>query len=160
MRHVRMWIRGYAFEVDCARGAGTSGAPRISCVVETEISGERTSARILSKTSESERRGEERERGKKRNGAFCSRKMSPPLFCLRRRKKPGGEGESTRLVLAGVSRKICKTTHVSVVLMRLLDARRRQRESFADTRVRYYEFFNTIESGTREKLSNARNRIY
>lgn len=28
MRHVRM--RGYAFEIDCARGGRTSGAPRFS----------------------------------------------------------------------------------------------------------------------------------
>lgn len=50
MRHVRM--RGYAFEIDCARDGRTSGAPRSSARQKRRV----PAVQILLKTSKSESR--------------------------------------------------------------------------------------------------------
>jgi len=146
MRHVRIWIRGYAFEVEHLRCWDIWCSSRL--LRRRNGSAHRhESSRKPARTKGEKKKGKEEGREAKR-----SQNAVASLLLLEEEAR-----ESTNLILAGVSREICKTIHVSVVLMRLLDARRRQRESFADAHVRYYEFFNTIESRTREKFSNARN---
>lgn len=139
-----MWIRGYAFEVDCARSGRTSGAPRSSAPAEAKVSVECllcASARMLLKMSESEKASSV--------PAKCQR-----LYSIWRGGKSRGEYAFSFSSRRCFSCKVCRTTHVSVVLMRLLRARRRPRESFAQTRAS--NITNSLISSNSERAWNTR----